>query len=140
MKAWFILALPLLTLVGCTPRVEPISYGTDPCAHCKMIITDARYGSELVTAKGKRYKFDSVECLIDYLLENETEIHSLWLTSFTHPSKLVPADSCFILKSEAMPSPMGRYLTAFGNSDSVLAYQFNHGGSVLHWKEAQIRF
>ncbi len=137
MKGIAVSFLFLFLLWGCTPTVEKINYGQDPCAFCKMVITDVRYGSEVLTPKGKCYKFDSVECLIDYLKEKQEKPHSIWVTSFTRPATLVNADSCYILKSQEMPSPMGRYLTAFSNPDSVKVYHTVKGGSFLPWEEAQ---
>ena len=36
-----------------------------------MTIVDPRYGAELVTTKGKVYKYDAVECLINSVYADE---------------------------------------------------------------------
>src|SRR5690606_30570495 len=56
----------LLLFTACKPEAQAIDYGFDSCTHCKMTIADNRYGAELVTQKGKVYKFDAVECLTAY--------------------------------------------------------------------------
>ena len=64
------LILLSLVLSSCQVSERPIDYGADECDYCKMIIMDQRYGSELVTEKGKVYTFDAAECLIEYLQYN----------------------------------------------------------------------
>ncbi|MCC6725443.1 MAG: hypothetical protein IT258_13125, partial [Saprospiraceae bacterium] len=46
-------------LTACTPTAEPISFGEDMCAHCKMTIVDEQFAAEAVSQKGKVYKFDA---------------------------------------------------------------------------------
>ena len=63
--------LLILLLASCQVKERPIAYGQDECEYCKMMVMDHRYGSEMVTDKGKVYTFDAAECLIDYLQYNE---------------------------------------------------------------------
>ena len=60
-----VLFIAIITLVSCTVEEKPIIYGTDDCALCKMLIMDQRYGTEIVTTKGRVYKFDAIECLVE---------------------------------------------------------------------------
>ncbi|MGB5288980.1 MAG: hypothetical protein WBN42_10875, partial [Ignavibacteriaceae bacterium] len=61
-KFSMVFLLPLLFLLAsCGSKPEPINYGKDECEFCRMQISDNRYGAELVTDKGKVYKFDSIE-------------------------------------------------------------------------------
>nr|WP_246229479.1 hypothetical protein [Mucilaginibacter humi] len=69
----FIIMLCCLLLGACSHAPEPIRYGKDACAHCKMTIMDKRFSSELVTAKGKVFKFDAAECMTAYLKENPAQ-------------------------------------------------------------------
>lgn len=132
-----ILLILTLTFSSCTPEPEPIQYGFDSCAHCKMTITDARYGAEAVTKKGKVYKFDSIECMAGYLQEQNMEediLHKL-VTDFEQPERLIAVESAAILHSEALPSPMGMFLTAFGAQDRAQHFQQERGGQLLNWQE-----
>ncbi len=63
----FFITLTLL-ISSCGSKPEPINYGHDECEFCRMQISDNRYGAELVTDKGKVYKFDSIECLIEFAM------------------------------------------------------------------------
>ena len=71
-------------LIGCSKEPKPISYGEDECEFCKMIVMDERYGSEMVTAKGKIYFFDSIECLVAYIDNmkmSKDDYNSLWVSN-----------------------------------------------------------
>jgi hypothetical protein len=45
--------------------VDPV-WGKQPCSHCGMIVSDARYAAELAKADGTRAFFDDVGCMVTY--------------------------------------------------------------------------
>jgi copper chaperone NosL len=67
MKLLALIVSLMLFTASCTVKPEPIQYGEDNCVLCQMTIMDHRYGTEVVTDKGKVYKFDSVECLVEFI-------------------------------------------------------------------------
>ncbi len=94
----------------------PINYGTDNCSFCQMLITDHRFGSELITPKGKVFKFDSIECLVQYsqMPNNyDSENTAVYVTSMLQPDVLIDAKSAMFVISEEISSPMGANLAAF---------------------------
>ena len=122
--------------MGCTPQSEPIQYGQDACKYCQMIIVDQRYGCELVTVKGKVYKFDAIECLLNFTLDNSVEksdIHFQLVTSYDQPGKLVAAENCQYLRSPQLHSPMGMFLTAFEKNKTTMEFQARYGGKIYGW-------
>lgn len=129
------LALVVLILAACSPAPEPIVYGEDVGAFCRMVISDERYGAEAVTRQGRVYKFDSIECLAGWVLANEgVEVHSLWVTDWRAPGELIPLDDAVILHSESLRSPMGGNLTAFrASAMSPADLVAEYGGEVLSW-------
>ncbi len=134
-KYFFLCAMSLVA--SCNVSERPISYGTDDCDYCKMIIMDHRYGSELVTQKGKVYTFDAAECLIDFLYDHEevsATVKYLLVTPYTQPDHLIDATSATFLVSREMPSPMGAYLTAFSERDTAAAFQREKGGDLYTWQ------
>lgn len=124
-----------MALAACKPEPEPINYGQDGCSYCKMTIVDPRYGSELVTDKGKVYKFDAVECLINYMNENAGTSFAHVLVSTFDEKTLKEAAGCYYLRSGSLPSPMGMYIT--GISDKQVAEKFDneYGGQLYSWDE-----
>lgn len=131
--------LPVLALLICSCQVSerPIEYGADECEYCKMMIMDQRYGSELVTEKGKVYTFDAAECLIEYLHYNEEMVDAakyLLVTPYTNPNHLIDARTATYLVSQQMPSPMGAYLTAFTDRKEAATFQSTKGGVLYSWE------
>jgi len=135
--------LLFLVIYSCKVSNRPIDYGSDECEFCKMIVMDKRYGSELVTEKGKVYIFDSSECLIDYLFHNEEtgiKAHSLLVTPYLNPDHLIDAKSATYLVCGQMPSPMGAYLTAFSDKETAKETQSSKGGYLFTWEELVTNF
>jgi copper chaperone NosL len=131
----YIVLLGLFFFTSCTAQQEPISYGKDNCHHCKMTISDNRYGSEMVTKKGKVFKFDSIECMAKYLNEKaDAEAGLLLVTDYTNPGTFVDAGKASFLQSEQLPSPMGMNLTAFGNEEKARQIAAQKSGEVINWE------
>lgn len=128
--------LSLFFIQACSSEPEPIKYGHDSCEHCKMLISDHNYGAELITKKGKIFKFDSIECLADYqkTLSNE-EIHSMWVVNFYPPNELINIKNAYFLLSDNLKSPMGLYLSAFNNDVELNKIAEKYGGKEINWED-----
>lgn len=127
-------------LTGCAPEPEPIRFGSDLCVYCKMMISDTRYGGELVTKKGKVYKYDSVECLAASYLKkeiNREDVHSLWTVDFSQPETLIDAQQAVYLQSKDLHSPMGLNLSAFIDRRTAKDVERLYIGSLLDWDGIQ---
>lgn len=132
------IALVALLWTGCTPEPKPINYGSDNCAYCHMTVTDPRYGSELVTATGKTYMFDSIECLAAYVQENpEVQVHSLWVPNFRDPGTLMKVEDAFLVRSDTLKSPMALNIAAFSPTASRTAVVDSLEGTPLSWTDAK---
>lgn len=133
----------LLGLVACQPKQKSIEYGQDECHYCKMMIMEKQYGTEIVTKKSKVFKFDSVECLIDFMHEGnvkEGDAAFILITSFDDPGKLKEARASYYLHSKELPSPMGMYLTAFNTEKAAMVAKEKYGGEVLNWEMLNRKF
>lgn len=126
--------LLLLVLQSCSISPKPISYGDDVCQYCSMTIIDAQHAAELVTDKGKAFKFDAVECMLNYKLEaKKTGVAMHLCNHYTKPGELIEAENATYLISEGLPSPMGAFLTAFKTEEEALEAQKKHGGIIYSW-------
>lgn len=45
---------------------HPIAWGEEPCAHCRMLVSDPRYAAQLVLPSGEVKNFDDPGCLLAY--------------------------------------------------------------------------
>lgn len=127
----------VLFIISCEVKPEPIVYGEDKCTFCTMNIVDKPYGAELITDKGKIYKFDSTECLLNYMKDDEKgTIFEYKLTNtMDKPGELYDATDTFYLISENLPSPMGAYITAFTSKELAENAQKEYGGEVYSFDE-----
>lgn len=130
--------LCLLTISSCNDGPEPIKTGVDQCYFCKMTISDAKFGAEIVTRKGKAYKFDDSHCLLNYLAAKElaaADIQNTYLTDYCGDHSLIEANKTVLLKSAALRSPMDGNMAAFSVQDSLMNIQKRFPGQVLTWNE-----
>ena len=106
-----------------------------------MTIVDNQHASELVTDKGKVYKYDAIECMMNHLDKwDQAEIKFYLVADFDSPKKLVDATQAHYMISQSFPSPMGEFLTGFENRNSRDQLAQNHGGTPLSWEELQREF
>ncbi|GJM30666.1 MAG: hypothetical protein DHS20C17_33010 [Cyclobacteriaceae bacterium] len=131
------LLLMTILLSACSNKPQALNYEEDSCHSCKMLLIDQRFGSEWISDKGKVYKFDAVECLLDHLSNDLTQTGSIWVTPFNVPKTLVPVESSYFLVSKELPSPMGMYLTAYDSYIAAQDHQNEYGGDVYNWAQLQ---
>lgn len=142
-KTLLTLSIISLLTISCSTDSVPIVYGEDQCAHCMMTIVQQQYGTEIISKKGKVFKFDAIECLIDYVDKGgiaETEISDEYVTAYTLPEILTPANECYFLHSPMLPSPMGMFLTALQSKDEAEQFRLEYGGNIYSWKDLKNNF
>ena len=136
-----LLILFLLSTMGfysCSKSPQPIVYGKDACHFCRMTIVDKIHGAEIVTDKGKVFKFDSAECLLRYKSDLESTQGYLILTNhFELPEALMPMEEATFLISDRLPSPMGASLTAFKTDSKASELKEEKGGDLYNWEDLQ---
>ena len=135
--------LALIIFIACTPEKDPINYGKENCHYCNMTIVDERYGSEVVTNKGKVYKFDAVECMINFLNEGKVKSNDVAMklvNSYDNPGKLTPASKNYYLRSKELPSPMGLFITPFTKKAKAESAKQENGGKIYSWKALNTNF
>lgn len=123
-------------LASCSVEKSPIVYGKDACHYCKMNIVDKQHAAEIVTQKGKPYKYDAIECMMRVIAEKEENSIALFLiTDYFSPGKLVDATKATYLISENLPSPMGANLTGFQSKPKAEEVHRENGGTLYTWNE-----
>ncbi len=131
--------LILLTAISsCNTGPEPINTGIDNCYFCKMTISDARFGAEIVTTKNKIYKFDDIRCILSYLHTNDIpagNIKDIYLTDYSGNHRLLNVKIALLLKAEELRSPMGGNVAAFDNNDSLISIQKRFSGNTVNWND-----
>lgn len=137
-----LIALCLL-LFSCNVEPEPLAFGKDACHACRMTLMDNKFGAEIVTAKGKIYKFDDVNCMLNFYNNGQVSFEDtkdILVVDFSKPAKLIDARNALYVKSESIKSPMASNVAAFGSNDDLKKTNADWKGIVLSWGELQTQF
>ncbi|MDP2600711.1 MAG: nitrous oxide reductase accessory protein NosL [Deltaproteobacteria bacterium] len=120
-----------LLLAACS-RTKPLDFnaGEHSCDLCRMNIVDMRFKAEALSAKGKVYRFDSIECLKNWSQEHPDLWATRWVTDFYHPQKWIAFEKAFILKSDGLASPMGENLSAYATGEDLNRAIAEFGGEA----------
>ncbi len=125
-------------LVACSTAPQQINYGKDMCEHCSMTIIDKKFGAELLNSKGKAVKFDSGECMVGYLNDqNKFEAVQHLVVNYNSAGELINAQEAYYLHGGEMISPMGGNLAAFKTKEDAEKLQSELGGYILKWDDVK---
>ncbi len=131
----------LMLVTSCNVGPKPIAYGSDGCHFCRMTIVDRQHAAEIVTDKGKAFKFDSSECMMNHLKDIDQKQVALYLVNdYNQPGELINATKATYLISERIPSPMGEFLTAFKTEQAAVDALMTYEGDLLTWEQLKLRF
>lgn len=100
----------LFIMTGCSHKPEKIHFGKDNCAECKMTIIDPKFGGEIVTKKGKKYKFDDTHCIAAFLKRRGVGLNNIKHVVFVvydGKDEFVDVDSAEFVVSSLLKAPMG---------------------------------
>ncbi|MBK5214387.1 MAG: nitrous oxide reductase accessory protein NosL [Flavobacteriaceae bacterium] len=139
MKSFIFLGIITALLISCNVSPQQIEYGTDACHYCNMTIVDRQHASQVVTTKGKAFKYDAIECMIHSSQEElkDTKIALYLVADFNQPGQLMDATSASYLVSNQISSPMGANLSAFENEKAAQKTKEKFTGELFSWEEIQ---
>lgn len=133
-----------LFLTACEAQPEAIKYGKDACHLCKMTLMDKRFGAEIVSKKGKVFKFDDLNCMVNYLKTGdmpEEKIAMKLVVDFSS-SELIDAQKAnFYHSSTSFRSPMRGDVAAFADkkiAEKIVAEA--QDVKELAWKDLEALF
>jgi len=130
--------ISFVLLAGCSPGPEALKIGKDNCSFCKMTISDNRYGAELITRKGKIYKFDDSHCLMSFIQSKTVEkkdLDKVYLADFMSDHTLIKAEDALLLQSDFFNGPMNGHIAAFSSEDNMKKIAQQYNGNVITWKQ-----
>jgi copper chaperone NosL len=141
MKFKNLVALLIPMLFSCSVEPQAIDYGSSQCHFCKMTIVDSQHASEIVTVKGKSYMYDAIECMLNDLQNrNQTEIKLYLVADYQNPGNLIDVSEAHFLICDAIPSPMGAYLSAFSDQNKRDELSDNNEGDNFGWHQIKAKF
>jgi copper chaperone NosL len=132
-----------ISLMSCKVEPEPLQFGKDGCHHCKMTLMDNKFGAEILTTKGKIYKFDDVNCMLNFYnggAVSTEDMKEILIVDFSKPEKLIDARNALYVKSESIKSPMASNVAAFESNEDLKKMNADWNGIQLSWGELQTQF
>lgn len=137
----FIGIVILLLTISCKVEPQAIEYGKDQCSFCVMNIVDKTHAAQYVTKKGKQFKFDAIECMVNDIIEkSEENIAIMLVANYDNPGEMIDAKTATYLISEEIKSPMGANLSAFLLAEKALELQQKHSGEIFTWHTLKQKF
>ena len=130
--------LLLFLVSSCSNKPQPFNYGKDVCDNCKMSIVDPKFGGEVITKKGKVYKFDDASCMIHFLRSGgvkETDISQRLFINFEKQNDFIDVNKAFILVSPELKTPMGGHAAAFVSQQDASKMKDSANGEIMNWND-----
>jgi len=128
----------IVALNSCSVKPEAFQYGKDACDDCKMTIMDPKFGGEIVSKKGRVFKFDDPHCLAHYINEGNIKQEDIGQTVFVDYEKgqdFLDASSSYFVVSPQLKSPMNSNAAAFATKEKAGAKAAETNGQVKTWNE-----
>lgn len=126
-----------ILFTGCTPKPEKIQIGKDVCAECKMTIVDPKFGGEIVSRKGKVFKFDDTHCIAAFFKRRAIEmsdIHKTYFVDYEGQHGFINVKNAEFVISSSFRSPMVGNAAAFHSKKAAEEHSAGIDGSkVTNW-------
>jgi copper chaperone NosL len=127
----------VLFITSCTPKAEKIVYGKDNCSECKMTIMDTRFGGEIISKKGKVFKFDDARCIALFFKNRTVELSDIHQTLFIDynggGTKFLKTKEAQFVLSSRLKSPMGSNAAAFATGAEAEKTAVETDGKTTNW-------
>ncbi len=110
--------------------VEPIVYGRDACAHCRMRISQPGFAAELRDTHGTLTKYDDIGCMLQAMVALHAEVPEAWVED-RDGRGFVPLLAATLVRAEGVETPMGYHVVAFRDADAARGFAAAHRGDAL---------
>lgn len=116
---------------------QAIHLHSDPCDFCRMTISDGRLATELITKKGRIYKFDDLVCMLEYRQEQKPLTRKYYVSDYTKPNTLIDADNAWFIRHDSLKTPMGGNIVAFASKQTAIEYAARLNAVVESWTKVE---
>jgi len=133
-------ALMMFLFTSCTAKPQPFAYGKDICDDCKMTIMDPKFGGEIITKKGKIYKFDDAHCLVNFMkggTVKEADVAQTVFVDYENDHSFLDVKTSYFVTSDGLKSPMNSNTAAFSSKEKANEKAKQTNGIVKDWPQLQ---
>ena len=119
------------------PGPRDIVTNTDACDYCRMTISDVRFAGQFITAKGKVYAFDAIDCLAAFTIANRAPADGadIWVADYNRPGHWVAAEKALFVRSEKSRAPMGISIVSFAAEADTAEIRRDFDGTPIRWTD-----
>lgn len=128
----------MLFITSCNTKPEPFAYGKDICDDCKMTIMDPKFGGEVITKKGKIYKFDDSHCMTHFLKAGtvkESDIAQTVFIDYENQKNFLDVKAASFVVSPQLKSPMNGNAAAFSSQKIAGEKAPSVSGTIKTWED-----
>lgn len=104
--------LMTFSMISCSIETKPIAYGKDACDFCEMTIVSRAYSAQAVSEKGKQFKYDAIECMVNDLHDHSAVMEIQQVADFSNPGNMIEVEEAIFIINDSINSPMGAHLAA----------------------------
>jgi copper chaperone NosL len=124
-----------ITITSCSGTgKESIIINKEHCNYCKMIISDLKYASEIITKKGRAYKFDDLICLNAFLKEEPAfQVKDIYVSDFLPPHELYHTSELNFYVTSEHKGPMGGNIIAINKLSDDSLFRKNTNATPVIW-------
>lgn len=131
-----LIVFSIVGIISCgNVQPEPVKLNADNCQHCKMTIADLKFAAELITDKGRIYKFDDLKCMQMYQSENALNNAQFFVADYSKPENFVKVEDAFFVSGGDVLSPMNGNVAAFSSKADAEKFAVEKNAKQLSWKE-----
>ncbi|HRO83358.1 MAG TPA: nitrous oxide reductase accessory protein NosL [Niabella sp.] len=113
----------------------PIKLNVDNCANCNMTVSDLRFGTELITDKGRSFVFDDLKCMVHYMKENNVQKATYYVPDHNKPENFLKAENAFFVKGDSIRTPMNGHIATFAKKEEATEYASQNSAEIINWEE-----
>ncbi len=135
MKYFFVILITFFVISCNSNQPKPIKLNSENCEFCKMTIANGKFGAELITTKGRYYKFDDVACMLQYAKSNQVMVKMFFVNDYLKENELIPVEKSFFLKGGTISSPMRGNIATFSTSKEQKEFQAKLNAEAMTWEQ-----
>jgi copper chaperone NosL len=113
---------------------EPIAWGRDTCARCRMHLSQPGFAGEIRDRAGVLHKYDDLGCLVGAIVTAHGEVPEAWVEDHAGGG-FVPLLSAHLVRADAVRTPMGHGVVAFADESAARGFAARHGGRVAAFED-----
>ena len=116
-------------------KPEDILQGEYKCEHCQMNIVNMSFQSQIISPKGKKYHFDSIECMTSWWLSHPELTKTLYVKNYANTIEWLELDKSFLIQSTKISSPMRANILAYSTLKMANQQIKENGGRKMNIDE-----